>query len=64
MSEIEEKVIEIVDCFPGYAHTRYQGTCSANVTVADIEKRIYHSYFGGREAWVRDGRWGAVCHTD
>lgn len=64
MSEIEEKVIEIVDRFPGYGHTRYQGTCSANVTVEDIEKKIYHSYFGGSQAWVRDGRWGAICNTD
>lgn len=64
MTETAEKRITVEDTQYGYAHTRYSGACSSDVTVDDIKKRFYHSYFGGREAWVKDGRWSAVCHTD
>lgn len=60
----KEKRIDITDRQPGYTHVRLQGTCSADVTVEDIRKSMYHSYFGGRDAWVRDGKWGCVVHTD
>jgi hypothetical protein len=66
MSEQAEdrKQITVVNRESGYAHTTFQGTCGPDVTVEDIKKRFYHNYFGGRGAWVRDGHWGAVCHTD
>ena len=48
----------------GYAHTRISGTYTGPATVKDVEKRFYHSYFGGRDAWCRDGRFGVVVHTD
>jgi uncharacterized protein YceK len=46
----------------GYNHDRLSGTCGSDVTVKDIEAKFYHSYFGGRDAWVRDGQWGCVVH--
>lgn len=52
----EAKRISITDSQRGYAHTQYYGTCGPDVTVEDIKKSIYHSYFGGRNAWVRDGK--------
>jgi len=57
-----EKQIEVTHTEHGYNHDRLSGTCGPDVTVKDIEERFYHSYFGGREAWVRDGRWGCVVH--
>lgn len=48
----------------GYAHTTISGDCSPDVTVEDVQKRFYHSYFGGRHAWVKDGRFGCTIHTD
>lgn len=59
-----EKRITVVNSTRGYAHTRLSGTCGSAVTVEDIRKRFYHPYFGGRDAWVRDGQWGAICHDD
>jgi len=59
-----QKRIEVTHREPGYAHVRLQGTCFSDVTVDDIIREFYHEYFGGREAWVRDGRWGCVVHTD
>jgi len=49
---------------PGWNNTTISGVCSPDVTEADVKKRFYHSYFGGRQAWVRDGRFGCVIHTD
>jgi hypothetical protein len=48
----------------GYAHVRVNGTYTGPATVDDVRKRFYHDYFGGRDAWCRDGRFGAVIHTD
>lgn len=48
----------------GYANVRVSGTYTGPATVEDVKKRFYHSYFGGRDAWCRDGRFGAVIHTD
>lgn len=62
--EMPEKVMEVTNREPGYAHTRVQGTCSPDVTVEDVKRRFYHGYFGGRDAWVRDGKFGCVIHTD
>ena len=45
-----------------YNNTKYGGSCGAGVTVEDIKARYYHPYTGGRDAWVKDGRWGAVEH--
>ena len=49
---------------PGYAHETLGGTCAPDVTVEEIRARFYDTYFGGRDAWVRDGHWGCVVHTD
>lgn len=48
----------------GYGHVTVSGVCSPDVTVKDVEKRFYHWYFGGRDAWVKDGRFGCTIHTD
>lgn len=48
----------------GYNHCTVSGVCSPDVTVDDVKKRFYHDYFGGRGAWVKDGRFGATIHTD
>ncbi len=48
----------------GYAHVAVRGDCSPDITVEDVKKRFYHWYFGGRDAWVRDGRFGCTIHTD
>lgn len=58
------KQMIVTDRSPGYGHTTVSGVCSPDVTVEDVQKRFYHSYFGGRQAWVRDGRFGCVIHTD
>lgn len=48
----------------GYNNTTVSGVCSPDVTVEDVKKRFYHWYFGGRDAWVREGRFGCTIHTD
>lgn len=60
----DDKVVRITSRSPGYAHVTLHGTYEGPVTVKDIEDRFYHSYFGGRSAWARDGKWGCVVHTD
>lgn len=63
-NETEEKIMEVTSRQPGYAHVTVYGTCSPNVTIEDVRKRFYHSYFGGRGEWVRDGKFGVIIHTD
>jgi hypothetical protein len=58
------KRMEVDTRQPGYAHVTVQGTCGPDVTVEDVRKRFYHWYFGGRDAWVKDGRFGVTIHTD
>lgn len=48
----------------GYAHVQIQGRCPRDKTVEDVQKRFYHPYFGGRDAWVKDGKFGVIVHTD
>jgi hypothetical protein len=48
----------------GYAHTRLAGTYTGDATAKDVEQQFYHSYFGGRDAWAKDGQWSCVVHTD
>lgn len=64
MSAQAEKVMEVTHRSPGYAQVTIQGTCSPDVTVDDVKKQFYHWYFEGRDAWVRDGRFGCVVYTD
>lgn len=64
MSDTTEKTITVERRAPGYAHVQLYGTCGPDVTVEDIQKRFYHDYLGGRSAWVRDGSWGCIVHTD
>jgi hypothetical protein len=59
-----DKPIKITKIITGHKHTRYEGICGVNVTVEDIKKAIYHPRFGGRGAWVSNGKWGAVRHND
>lgn len=56
--------IEVQTRQPGYAHITLQGICAPDVTVEEVRHMFYHEYFGGRDAWVHDGRWGCVVHTD
>ena len=59
-----EKTMTVTNRMDGYASTTISGTCSPDVTVEDVKKRFYHWYFGGRDAWVKDGRFGCTIHTD
>lgn len=59
-----QKWIEVGLATPGYHHTVYEGICGKDVTVEDIKKKFYHTHFGGRDAYVNNGRWRAVCHND
>ena len=61
---MEAKEIKVDKIEPAYKHIILSGTCGPEVTVADIEKTQYHPEFGGRKAWVANGRWGAIRHTD
>lgn len=54
----------VTDRVYGYNHTRLQGTCPADATVEEVKDRFYHEYFGGRDAWVRDGKFGCTVHLD
>lgn len=55
---------EITERMPGYNNVTVQGTCPADATVEEVKERFYHDYFGGRGAWVKDGRFGCTIHTD
>lgn len=48
----------------GYGHCTVSGKCPTDATVEEVEDRFYHWYFGGRDAWVKDGRFGCTIHTD
>lgn len=48
----------------GYNNETVQGTCPQDATVKEVEERFYHWYFGGRGAWVKDGRFGCTIHLD
>lgn len=60
----DPKSITVVTVQHGYNHTVYGGICGPEVTLDDIKERFYHPHFGGRQAWVEDGNWGATCHDD
>ena len=62
--ESQEKVIVATQRTAGHAHTRLAGTYTGPVTVQDIMDKFYHTYFGGRGAWCRDGQWGCIRHDD
>ena len=54
----------VTDQSHGYNNTTVQGTCPGDATVEEVKARFYHDYFGGRDAWVSDGRFGCTIHTD
>lgn len=58
------KQMIVTDRGQSYGTATVSGVCSPDVTVEDVEKRFYHFYFGGRGAWVKDGRFGCTIHTD
>lgn len=55
---------KVISYGAGYKHTTVQGTCPDDATVEEVRSRFYHEYFGGRDAWVKDGRFGCTIHTD
>jgi hypothetical protein len=55
---------EVTDRSFGYNNTTVRGTCPDDATVQEVKDRFYHEYFGGRDAWVRDGKFGCTIHTD
>lgn len=60
-----KKVIKITNRVPGYAHIRWEGTCSDNVTIKDIIEKFYHSKFGGRNPHIsKDGTFSVIEYTD
>lgn len=54
----------VTDRGNGYGHVTVQGTCPPDATVDEVREHFYHSYFGGRGAWVKDGQFGCTIHTD
>ena len=48
----------------GHNHIRMQGTFTGSATVEDVKKNFCNEHFGGRDAWVRDGQFGVIVHTD
>ena len=48
----------------GYNNVTVQGTCPEDATVDEVKAAFYHEYFGGRGAWVKDGRFGCTIHID
>lgn len=48
----------------GHAHKRIEGSYTGPATTDLVRAEFYHFLFGGRDAWVRDGRFGCVIHTD
>lgn len=56
--------MSVTDRSNGHNNVTVSGVCSLDVTVEDVKKRFYHFYFGGRGAWVEDGRFGCTIHTD
>lgn len=48
----------------GYNNETVGGTCPLDATVEEVKERFYHWYFGGRNAWVKDGRFGCTIHLD
>lgn len=62
MTEAIEFIVE--HHIAGYAHVTINGTYTGPATVEDVKQKFYHSYFGGRDAWCRDGKFGCVVHTD
>lgn len=61
---VEPIVFTVTGTEHGHAHDRISGTYTGPATVQAVKDRFYHDYFGGRDAWCRDGRWGCVVHTD
>jgi hypothetical protein len=55
---------EVTSRSHGYNNETVSGTCPEDATVQEVEERFYHWYFGGRNAWVKDGRFGCTIHTD
>ena len=64
MTQDADKEIITTNSRPGYKHTMHEGTCGKDVTLRDIKNRIYHPMFGGRSAWVGNGKWRAIRHND
>lgn len=58
------KTLTVTTRSPGHGHVTVSGDCSPDVTVEDVKARFYHHYFEGRDAWVKDGRFGCTIHTD
>lgn len=56
--------IQILVVRPGYAHCLYEGTCEASVTLEDLARLFAHPQWGGRAAWIRDGRFSIIRHLD
>ena len=57
-------IFTVTESRSGYAHHTIQGTYVGKATAADVAKRFYHPYFGGRGAWARDGKFGCTVHDD
>lgn len=55
---------KVTDRTHGYNSETLQGTCPLDATVEEVKTRFYHDYFGGRGAWVKDGRFGCTIHID
>jgi len=55
--------VEILVVRPGYAHCLYEGRCR-NITLEELCKLFVHPMFGGRSAWIRDGLFSIIRHTD
>ncbi len=64
MSDQHTKRMNVTSRSQGYHHMVIVGECDPDVTVEDVRSRFFHVQFGGRDAWVKDGRFGCTVHTD
>ena len=62
MTDTKEITFTVTNTVHGYNHDTIYGTFTGPATVKDVEDRFYHFYFGGRNAWVKDGKFGCIVH--
>lgn len=55
--------IRVTMAWPGYAHTRYEGTCDPDVTYKEICDWL-NLGLGYRNVELNNGQWRGVRHDD
>jgi hypothetical protein len=55
--------IRVTNAYPGYAHTKYEGTCDPDVTYKEICDWL-NLGLGYRSVYLSDCKWGGIRHDD